>query len=281
MMEAQTMLMSGDLELATRKIAEALSETEAVGEAPGAFYWRVKGQLAQFQADLGGVRNAIQQLRIADAKMESGWALPLEVDALQAEDRLAELRVMYEKAGANRRLCELLCDEGRPVEGLKCLEQYPPPSGAGTAATVGMGLGSGGYGRNLKLAKCRYLAGDLDGAGKAALEERTDARRWERYEEGVLANTYFMRVRSARGEAVQAIASLRADLAEAESKHAKALAFEVALALGEVELGAGRPEGRSRLLKLEQEAKSKEFVRVARLAREALQRNGAPPPRAH
>jgi len=51
------------------------------------------------------------------------------------------------------------------------------------------------------------------------------------------------------------------------------LDFEVALALGEVELRAGRPEGRTRLLKLEQEAKSREFFRIARLAREA--REGA------
>jgi hypothetical protein len=32
----------------------------------------------------------------------------------------------------------------------------------------------------------------------------------------------------------------------------------------------GRPEGRARLLKLEEEARSREFLRIARLAREAL-----------
>jgi hypothetical protein len=48
------------------------------------------------------------------------------------------------------------------------------------------------------------------------------------------------------------------------------MAFEAALALGEVELRAGRSEGCARLANLEQDAKSKEFYRVARLAREAL-----------
>jgi hypothetical protein len=47
------------------------------------------------------------------------------------------------------------------------------------------------------------------------------------------------------------------------------LAFEVALALGEVELRAARSEGRARLRNLEQDAKSKEFFPVARPAREA------------
>ena len=63
---------------------------------------------------------------------------------------------------------------------------------------------------------------------------------------------------------------LRADLAEVESKHHKRLAFETALALGAAELRAGRLEGRMRLAKLEQEAKSREFFRISRLAREAL-----------
>jgi len=50
----------------------------------------------------------------------------------------------------------------------------------------------------------------------------------------------------------------------------------VALRLGEVELRAGRPEGRPRLLKLVQEAQSKEFFLDARLAREALDGNAVP-----
>ncbi len=80
-----------------------------------------------------------------------------------------------------------------------------------------------------------------------------------------------MRVRAMQGETAKATAGLRTDLADAEGKKATAVAFEVALALGTVELLAGLPEGRPRLLKLEQEAKSKEFFRIARLAHEALE----------
>jgi hypothetical protein len=149
-------------------------------------------------------------------------------------------------------------------DNVACIAQNPPPAAVvGTRWTSEAGAA---------LAKCRLAAGDLDGAERAALERRTVAQRWEFYEGRVLANTDLMRVRAARGQTPQAIASLRSDMAEVESKVGKQVAFEVALALGEVELRAGRPEGRNRLVKLEQEAKSREFFRIARLAREALER---------
>lgn len=84
-----------------------------------------------------------------------------------------------------------------------------------------------------------------------------------------------MRIRAERGETTQALTGLRALKTDVDAKPGnRRLDFEVALALGEVELGAGRPEGRTRLLKLEKEAKSREFFRIARLAREALQEYG-------
>jgi hypothetical protein len=46
--------------------------------------------------------------------------------------------------------------------------------------------------------------------------------------------------------------------------------FAVSLAMGKVELMAGWADGRARLLKLEQAAKAKGHLQVARLAREAL-----------
>ena len=49
-------------------------------------------------------------------------------------------------------------------------------------------------------------------------------------------------------------------------------ALNIALALGDAELRARRPEGRPRLLRLEQEASSREYFRIARLARELLDR---------
>jgi hypothetical protein len=101
-----------------------------------------------------------------------------------------------------------------------------------------------------------------------------------------LARTLVTRITAGRGESQEAIRTLRSELAKVESKHNKKLAFEVRLALGDVELKAGQPEGRARLVKLEQEARSREFFRIARLAREALDRGppakitaSAPPPR--
>jgi len=86
------------------------------------------------------------------------------------------------------------------------------------------------------------------------------------------------RAMAARGQTATAISELKRTLAELESKQSyKVVAFEVALALGEAELAAGSAAGRPRLLRLEQEAKANESFRVARLAREALDRK---PPRA-
>ena len=273
----------GNLELATRRLAEALAESQAiretnvVHESPGGSYTWVQGVMALFQADLEGVWNAIRLIR-SEPNQNEGCADCLESDVLYQQDRLQEARETLEKVmaseaasggrlpafGSQIRLCGLACDLGHPLEGLACFAQHPPPAGIGPMWTLETGA---------SLAHCRYLAGDIDGAERAAIEGRAVAHRLEWYNYRVLANAYLMRARAARGESAQAIASLRADLAEAEGKE-KQMAFEVALALGEVERRAGRPEGRPRLLKLEQEAKSKGFFRIARLAREAL--NGKP-----
>jgi eukaryotic-like serine/threonine-protein kinase len=271
---ASQLYYSGEIELAKRKLREALLESEAIGEAPGSWYTFVDGAFALAQADLERVRNAVGLLRTEPNQNEMG-ALWEEVEAFKAQDRLQEARetaetvkTLLETNGRpleasyfQRELCELACDEGRPLAGLDCLAQHPVPPGLRSTWTLGT---------NRILAKCRYLSGDLQGAERAALDTRADGLSWGWYDLRVLGDAYLMRVRAARGESGRAIASLRADVAEAEGKHFKSLAFESALALGEVELLAKRPEGRTRLLKLEQEAKSKEFFRIARLAREAL-----------
>ena len=283
---AQALLLSaselgnhGDIQLATRKLSEASAEFEAIrdahaGERPEASYTYIEGSIALAHADMEGVWNAVRMLR-TQAKPEEGCALCLEAVALTEQDRLPEARetlqnVMASEVASGRlldawgsqfMLCALTCEEGQPVEGLACFAQHPPPAGAAPSWTQGMGIA---------LAKCRFATGDFDGAERAALEARTAAERLDSPLSRAVANAYLMRVRAVRGETVKAIANLRADLAEAEKKQARALGFELALVLGEVELQAGRPEARPRLLKLEQEAKSREFFRVARLAREAL-----------
>jgi hypothetical protein len=146
----------------------------------------------------------------------------------------------------------------RAAEGLACLAERPLLGMSERYAAFGLLLEAG----------CKYQSGDLAAAEKAAQEalSKTDvfARR-------VKNTALLMRIRAARGETTQALTGLRSLMADVDAKPGnRRLDFEVALALGEVELKAGRPEGRTRLLKLEQEAKSREFFRIARLAREAL-----------
>jgi len=266
-MEAWERLQSGDYHLAATRLREVSGESEAIGQPPPFPYYNVKFGLAMTGADMEGVREAIRLMRTTQSSTD--WALPLESDAFREQDRLAESRETLEKhrtlmettgrrewaLQAQESLCVLACDEGRRRDGLDCYDQLAH---------------SAQHETKIRIAHCRYLAGDLQGAEKAAVETRAAAQHWGLSFEPVLANTVIMRVRAARGETAKAIASLRSDLAKADSNGNKFTAFEVALALGEVELRAGRPEGRPRLLKLEQEAKSKEFFRIARLAREAL-----------
>jgi hypothetical protein len=84
------------------------------------------------------------------------------------------------------------------------------------------------------------------------------------------------RAMAANGKAAKAVADLKARLAEIESRRGyRALAFEATLALGEAELMSGSSAGRARLSRLEQDAKQRESLRIARLAREALDRKPA------
>jgi hypothetical protein len=82
------------------------------------------------------------------------------------------------------------------------------------------------------------------------------------------------------GRSPAAIIQLRKTLADSEQRAWGLIALEAKLALGEVELEAGRAEGRPRLAKLEEEARSKGFLRIARLAHEAVE-SKAPNPPAH
>jgi len=285
--EAGQLIVRGDLDLGATRLREAVLESEAIGEAASPLFALVEGGLAQARVDMDGVRKAIHSLRAeanpTDPSEAEPFAVWLEAIAFRAQDRLSEAREMFEKRrtfkettghvmeafNAQTELCELLCEEGHPLQGLECLSQHQPPAATRTAWSVPVGR---------MLTTCRYLAGDLQGAETAAVEAVATAQHYELYDERVLTNAYLMRARAARGETTQAIASLRTDLAEAEAKGAKSLAFEVSLALGEIELRVRRPGGRPRLLRLEQEAKSKEFFRIARLAREALAGKAATTP---
>jgi eukaryotic-like serine/threonine-protein kinase len=265
--EAGLVRVPGDYALAEAKLREALAESESIAETPGYDYELENAWLSIDEANMEGARNSIRALRAMPEWLLAAGHWPLvwlvESRALVEQDRLQEARAVLRGRGGTEEaqlfrnvLCELSCMEGHPQEGLQCFANEPPATGDDL---------------KIELAHCRYLAGDLKGAESAALEARTIAQQRNQYEGRVLANTYVMRVRAARGEIQKATASLQNDLLEAESKKARLVALEVALALGEVEIRAGRQQGRARLINLEQEAKSMEFLRIARLAREALE----------
>jgi len=173
--------------------------------------------------------------------------------------------------------CVVDCYGERPAAGVACLTQHCP-----TGQSEWAGLDEMQHWCVIEAARCRYQANDLPGAERLALDAQANPKFERESDDGVLVTTTLMRVAAARGESAKAIHTLRAELAKMESKHHRRMAFEAALALGEVELRAGLPEGRKRLLKLEQEAKSREFARIARLAHEALDKKpvaSAAPPR--
>jgi hypothetical protein len=276
-LSAYQFLLLGDLKGAHGRLAQARSEAEAIDEPPVGGYQHVRADLALAEADLDEARRALNDLKGREGGGEDDESnfLGEEAEILREGDHLDEAResllraakimeqVGNRKDSGNyaRRACELDCDSGRAREGLACLAKRP---------LVGIPQ------RNIAFvlfveATCKYRLGDSAGAEKAAREalSKTDvfARR-------VKNTALLMRIRGARGETTQALSGLRALMTDVDAKPGnRRLAFEVALALGEVELRAGRPEGRSRLLRLEQEAKSREFFRIARLAREA--REGA------
>jgi hypothetical protein len=282
--EAQQMLKSGDFQLARTKLREAFSEAEASGIAPGGAYHYHTGDLALSDANMDAVRDSLRALRRTGQERDEDRALYLEFQALRAQDRLQEARESLERekalmersgvqlaaSGREMQLCLLSCDEGHPREGLECLAKHPPSVEMGDTQITAA---------NLYLAGCRLLVGDSQGAADAARRARSGALTQETYAPRALAEGYFLRAQAARGQSTQAITGLRAQLVEAQKRDAKAMSFEIALALGDVELRSGRSEGRLRLAKLEEEARSKEFFRIARLAREALDQKGAPSPR--
>jgi len=275
---AYQFLLLGDLKSAHGRLAQARSEAEAVDEPPVENYHHVRADLALAEGDLDEARRAVNELnglRSGGEEYLESTYLAEEAEILREGDHLDDARESLLRAARlmeqlgnlknsgsyARRACELDCDGGRAPEGLACLAERP---------LVGIPQRDIAFALFLE-ATCKFRLGDLAGAEKAAQEalSKTDvfARR-------VKNAALLMRIRAAHGETAKALTGLRALMTDVDAKPGnRRLGFEVALALGEVELRASRPEGRARLLKLEQEAKSREFFRIARLAREA--REGA------
>jgi hypothetical protein len=161
--------------------------------------------------------------------------------------------------------CRVECDSKKYKEGLACLDddsRYVMDN----LQRVQVALAGG---------ECRLAMGDATGA-LSALQRVSEISKYPPY--AAMRDVVRARAEAQLGRTSTAIIQLRRTLADAEQRLWGLVALEAKLALGEVELQGGRAEGRARLAKLEQEAWSKGFLRIARLAREALASRAAHPP---
>jgi hypothetical protein len=277
---AGELLSLGDVDGARERLAEARVELDALGEAPGLPYRDVQAGLAMEDADLKVMRDIIRDVRSGSEVPSAAEGLMLwEQDHLEeARSAFVDMQKESEREGWGSlafrfaaKACAVDCSGEKPAAGATCLaEVFRKDQNAETAERAAC---------LSEEALCRYRANDLAGAERAARDARKTLEHQEESLIGLRASIISARIAAARGESARAIPALRTLLATAESKAARSLGFDAALALGEAELRAGNSEGRARLLKLEEEAKSREFFRLARLAREALTRE--PELRAH
>jgi tetratricopeptide (TPR) repeat protein len=257
----------GDGERATKRIEEARTEVEFLEEPPSDHYLFTKPILLYWNADLTGGRAALQAWR-AFRGPDNPQVLMLEAWVLRQQDSLEQARSSYQRAqnGAGAiEDCAVRCDQGQPTEGLACLSRLAPTQPEGILY------------RDLEEARCRYMLKDFPGAEKAA---RSALAAKEPFIDRVPASIEVARAMAANGQRAKAISDLKRTLAEIEaSRFYQLFAFEATLALGEAELAAGMLAGKARLQRLEEDAKSQGCFRIARLAREALDRNRPRKPR--
>ena len=255
----------GDGDLATKRLEEARTEVELLGEPPADTYLWVKPKLLCWNADLAGCRAAVQTWA-GYRGPNNPFVVMFEAQILREEDNLEQARNSWsrgEQSGKNPGgaiwACGLQCDQGHFAEGLACLARLALKDSR-----------AGGY-RDLQVARCSYMLRDFSGAERAARSALAAAG--PDFLDRVLPSIEVARAMAANGQRAKAISDLRRTLAEIEAnRFYRFFAFEAALALGEAELAADIPAGKARLERLEREARSREYFRIARLAREALDR---------
>jgi hypothetical protein len=153
------------------------------------------------------------------------------------------------------RACAALCAEGRCEDGLKCISSrsHPGPRSA---------------------ARCQLGAGDIAGAeaslSKVAIDPNNPQLR--RTSDQVLT----ARLLSLKGEVEQAMRMLRRTAETARDREWGMVALEAELAIGQLELRTTPKDGRARLKRLEESARTKGFLRVSHLARQAIDGHAAP-----
>ena len=268
----------GELDGARAKLQEARRELEARGEPLDGhafmLYFSSYAVLAMAEADLAGAREALSRVLRHPFAQQRGWGDRVEADLLYELDQLEQARASLAKAESLARpgesvpvmladACSFDCEGDQPAAGLACLAQRCRAEQPGLDGWQKARCG-------LEEARCSFRARDLGRAEQAAREAWAFYEQSDEYRFRLRAQAILLQVAAARGDSARALRLLRADLKEVESRGHRQLAFEIALALGDAELRTGHPEGRARLTRLEREAKSREFFRIARLAREAL-----------
>jgi hypothetical protein len=274
-----------DIEGAEALVKEVDDALKSLDEPPPVSLLSVRCWMAWRRGDLIQARQALSALRaklggeLYQTKGDYGF---LEGLVLIEEDRLEEARAVFERDAQRLRsfgwedaalknqnfACLAICDQGRFEAGMACLGEVksalalsrnPMPAATDTYHRV--------------RTECAVAAKRLQEA-KAALDEASGSM----MQDVQSAQVAILRAKfdAALGHETAAAHELRELLALMERKRWALQRLEAELALGETELRVKPERGRGRLVALHAEATRMGFVRIARLASEALSEKSVP-----
>jgi len=200
------------------------------------------------------------------------FAIERESDILRETDHLLEawsaierVRTRFEQRDEDRSFahslaisqCALLCEQGKGTEGLGCLQ------GIKMDETPWLKPGAA-----LEQARCHLRTHDFAAAKTDIAKATEDLKGGGDFDFTSYAEAVRAQARAALGERAEAAHDLKERLRGAESRGWRLAGMELTLALGRIELASGR--GSARLRRLEQDARNRGMLRIARLAHESL-----------
>ena len=236
------------------------------------------GWLLYLQGDLEGARKptdeALAMLRKNNSRADMPSVLSQRAELLRQGDRLTEARKDLDEALATQQetkdsgriaqtrvaLARLSIEEGKPAAALvpvrQAREVFRKQGRLGDEIDSGAALAEA----QLALGRTAEARGEID-AAEAAAKKSLD--RYLRMQTEIVA----ARVRAAEGDGTGAARDLDRTLESATRSGIVPLQLDARLALGQIEMRSGRASsGRARLEALEQDARAKGFLLVARKA---------------
>jgi tetratricopeptide (TPR) repeat protein len=257
---------------------EARDEIDPTGEPPDPTFWVLTAWLAMYTGDLPTARRDLAKFRSGTATTEimprpSG--IIVEAELLREEDHLVEARSFLEtwlakgqSSGARTavtdfpvRLARVESDLGLPDQ---CLERLRLNERAGHELGPLFIRFQGPI-----QASCLLQKGDIPAARRVAEAGLAAATASGFFTWRIFNSLALARADAADKKFQEAENRIHALIAEArEHGHVLAL-FESRLALGDVEVLARSPSASATLKELEDEAREKGYLRIARLAHEA------------